>query len=388
MPADSTYLRVLLGRLRHLREDAGISPAELEERLILGPGWIEAFESGRSAPSLDLLLAILHCLSKGLGDLLTGLPQFPRTSEIDRYVHAEQNGSDLKIHFRYSGYDATYNLGGATAAEYEQVLSVLRNGLSELVIANQEAEAIKTEAVTRAFLKAAELWRHANPSDLWWFLIYRAYCDPFNHPAAYARLDFSQSWKRTGGWALEQVLVRHYGSFLMNKGVKLVIAPAHIKEKYLRTLKVKERLEADKMDVLLFGQRRKQNVLFGVVHVKASFAERRTDDVPMSKALVDAGYVSPLWTMDCKSTPSENPFNKGELGRPFYSNQEEDVRSAKRKDIEDDGYFSACFSYNTNTQPTPTTQAAKSHIHVCDFRDPDDPFSNFIMSAWQRFRRA
>jgi len=59
-----------------------------------------------------------------------------------------------------------------------------------------------------------ELWPHANPSDIWWFVVSRAYHDPFNHPAHYARLDLGQSWKRTGGWALEEVLVRHYGPAL------------------------------------------------------------------------------------------------------------------------------------------------------------------------------
>lgn len=127
-----------------------------------------------------------------------------------------------------------------------------------------------------------------------------------------------------------------------------------------------------------------KEICFGVVHVKASFAERRTDDVPMSKALVEAGYISPLWTLDCKSTPSPQPFNRGELGPALGKGK--DIRSAKRKDIEDDGYFSACFSYNANTIPTPITQKAKARIFVCDFNNPDDAFSNFIISGWKRFK--
>jgi hypothetical protein len=143
------------------------------------------------------------------------------------------------------------------------------------------------------------------------------------------------------------------------------------------------------MDVLLIGTKEdrkgREEVLFGVVHVKASFAERRTDDVPMSKALVDAGYVSPLWTMDCKSAPSETPTNRGELGPAFDEDDDKDKRSAKRKDIEDDGYFSACFSYNSNTNPTPTKQESKAKVYVCNFQDPDDGFSQFIISSWQTF---
>src|SRR5690606_14110011 len=154
----------------------------------------------------------------------------------------------------------------------------------------------------------------ANPSDLWWFLIYRSYCDQYNHPAEHSRLDFTQSWKRTGGWALERILERHYGPALAKHGINLIIADGERKVRLLESLNVGHRLEADKMDVLLTVGKGAREQLIGVVHVKASFAERRTDDVPMSKALVDAGYISPLWTMDCKSTPSGRPINRGELG--------------------------------------------------------------------------
>ena len=60
----------------------------------------------------------------------------------------------------------------------------------------------------------------------------------------------------------------------------------------------------------------------------------------MSTVLANCGYTSPLWTMDCKSMPGEFPINRGELGEVT------DRRSAKRKDIEDEGYFTGCFSYN------------------------------------------
>ena len=230
------------------------------------------------------------------------------------------------------------------------------------------------------------LWPNANPSDIWWFIVNRAYCDPFNHPARFARMSFDQSWKRTGGWALEEVLVRHYGPFLKKHDIQLLIGTADEKAHYLRQLKgVTARMEADKIDVLLLGHHNNQKRLFGVVHVKASFAERRTDDEPMSKALVEAGYVSPLWTMDCKSSPSESPINRGELGALKDLKSGHDVRSAKRKDIEDDGYFSACFSYNRRTRPTAPEQRAKGRIHVCDFSNPDDVFSRFIIDGWRTF---
>jgi len=385
MPVTNPVLLEILQRLRAQRERTGLSQSALEEKMILGPGWIERFESGTSLPTLDMLLVILHEVGGTPDKFFAGLAGDGSPGEVERFIHAIPTGKHLNIRFRYADHDATYRLENANLDEFELVVKTLRDGLAALASRVPDVEAVKTQAVAKSFLKAAELWPHANPSDLWWFLVYRAYCDPFNHPASFARLDLSQSWKRTGGWALEEILVRFYALFLAKHGIRLFIAQRDEKERLLKQLKISERLEADKVDVLLTGEYKGVTHCFGVVHVKASFAERRTDDVPMSKALVDAGYVSPLWTMDCKSTPSATPENRGELGGTKDANS--DPRSAKRKDIEDDGYFSACFSYNRNTKPTPTGQKAKAKVIVCDLCSPDDAFSQFIIQSWQKRSR-
>lgn len=388
--AKNAVVEQLLSRLREIREASGLPPERLDEDLVLGPGWVERFESGESVPSLDVLVVMLDALGSNMSDLVSGLDvggavPDPTTS-VDRFIHAEGHDDGLAVHFRYAAYDATYWLADATEDEFERVVRTLRDGLALLVAEDLgDQQSIKTRAVANAFLEAVELWPHANPSDLWWFIVARAYLDPFNHPAQYARLDLGQSWKRTGGWALEEVLVRHYRRALADHGIRIFIGYGAEKLRFLEQLEVSDRLEADKVDVLLAGGDEGDEVCFGVVHVKASFAERRTDDVPMSKALVEAGYTSPLWTMDCKSGPSEDPYNAGELGPARTGTT--DRRSAKRKDIEDDGYFSACFSYNANTVPTPETQAARARIIVCDFNDPDDDaFTTFIRDSWVRFR--
>jgi transcriptional regulator with XRE-family HTH domain len=374
------YLQALLKNLRSIREKAHFTEAQLEERLILGPGWIRRFEAGETIPSIDMMLAILHETGAGPPDLLKGLPE-PEAAEVERAIYASQKGKDTVVHFRYANFDAQYTLPDSTLDQFEVVIKTLRDGLARLANARQDqTEAIKSDSVARAFLKAVEVWPKANPSDLWWFVIYRAYCDPYNHPALYARLDFTQSWKRTGGWALEEILVRHYGPFLKKRGVKLFIADGPTKQALVKGLKLKDRLEADKIDVVLTGDAKGEQKFFGVVHVKASFAERRTDDVPMSMILTRAGYVSPLWTMDCKSTPGPQPVNRGELGSV------EGKRSAKRLDIEDEGFFSGCFSYNAHTQPSTNKLPADRRIYVCDFRNPDDAFSQFILGHWRAFQ--
>ena len=381
----TTLSRQLLQKFRDLREAAGVSTNDLEKKLILGPGWVQRFETGATAPSIDTLAAMLGAIGKSFDDLLvTGSGASPQAS-MARHVAAEARGQDLAIAFPYGEFDAEYVLSNASIAEFESVVRELRDGLARLaaVGVDGQSEAIKTESVARCFLAAAKTWPHANPSDLWWFLVSRAYCDPFNHPARNARLDLGQSWKRTGGWALEEVVVRHYGPFLATKGVNLFIATGTRKEKLLSQLKIDGRLEADKVDVLLTYGSGSTERCFGVVHVKASFAERRSDDVPLSEALVKKGYTSPLWTMDCKGMPSARPRNRGELGVALSGLKDE--RSAKRKDIEDSAFFSNCFSYNANTVPTPAAQNARFRILVCDFKNPDDTFSKFIINEQARF---
>ncbi|MGH7986485.1 MAG: helix-turn-helix domain-containing protein [Candidatus Binataceae bacterium] len=385
MPQAHGYLRALLKNIAALRQKAGLTHAQLEERLLLGPGWVSRFENSETVPSIDMVLAILHETKAGLSDLLQGLPE-PEAAIVERYIFAEQAGRDITVHFRYADFDARYTLVNSTLEDFEKVIKALRNGLGQLAESGEEegerGKAAKTDAVARAFMTAVQVWPHANPSDLWWFIIYRAYCDPYNHPAKFARLNFDQSWKRTGGWALEEILVRHYGPFLKHHGVNLLIADGARKKAFIQTLNLPDRVEADKVDVVLTGHTSRGEKMFGVVHVKASLAERRTDDQPLSAALTRAGYTSPLWTMNCKSMPGPTPINRGELGAV------EGRKSAKRKDIEEEGYFTGCFSYNKNTLPSTPSLPIERRVYVCDFSNPDDVFSRFIISRWQKFRKS
>lgn len=111
-----------------------------------------------------------------------------------------------------------------------------------------------------------------------------------------------------------------------------MIADSERKIRLLERVNVGHRLEADKMDVLLTVRNGNQEKLIGVVHVKASFVERRTDDVPISQALVAAGYISPLWTMDCKTAPSARPINR-ENSAPSTADREQTAGAPNEKTL-------------------------------------------------------
>ncbi len=353
--------------LKALRRQAGLSKAKVAEKLGIGPGWIELFESG-DPPKMAVLISLINEYGGSGTSFFAQLPPLDDLREA-KSITAQASGENLLLRFPYARFDAQYLLPKASLDEYDRVVS----RLVETLPIN------KRQAVVDAFTEAVQLWPHANPSDLWWFAIQRLYEERLHHPAKDCRLDLAQSWKRTSGWALESVLVSHYHSHLLGRGVRIKIATRDERAKIVHDLKIADRLEADKIDVVLHGKQGSKWLFFGVVHVKASFAERRTDDIHMSTLLKSAGYTTPLCTMDCKSSPAEYPINRGELGTA------QGARSAKRKDIEDEGYFTRCFSYNRNTVASPVTLPADRRIYKCDFSNPNDAFSKFIVQRWRAF---
>ena len=172
-------------------------------------------------------------------------------------------------------------------------------------------------------------------------------------------------------------MVAHYGPFLMENGISAKIANKSEKAALLGGID-DSRIVPDKADILLTYDRKGETGLLGVIHVKASIAERRTDDVPMSQALLQSGYLSVFWTMDSKSFPGTQPANLGEFG-----DASEKQASDKRRDFEVHGYFSACFSYNRNTMATEGETSA-ARIYVCAFTNPNDQFSQFLMDSLDR----
>ncbi len=352
--------------VRRLREALGLTQADLAEASELDRSYIGGVERGERNPALNAIVRLSSALNVPPRDLFEGVGEDgPRTDDPNA-MRAIPSDDGLLIRFKYDQYDAQYPLIGATPSEFSDVLAVLTRGL--------KSGTSRSDAVARAFLRAVKTWPDANASDLWTFVISRAYSDRSNHPSANARLNLEQSWKRASGWALERILVAHYAPFLLMNGISVKMSSKAEKTTLLGGVD-DSRINPDKADILLSYDLEGETRLLGAVHVKASIAERRTDDVPMSRALLETGHLSVFWTMDSKSFPAARPVNSGEFG-----DLREGRVSEKRRDFEEHGHFSACFSYNRNTMPTEASDAVP-RIFVCDFTSPNDPFSQFLVRA-------
>lgn len=361
--------RIFGGNVRRFREALGMTQEDVSEASGLDRSYIGGVERGERNPALTAILKLASALRVSPERLFEGFTSHGETHEHTDRMTAQPVRNGLAVRFRYDQHDAEYLLSGATIIEFNQVLSVLRDGLASGIT--------KTDVVADTFRRAMNLWPNANPSDVWTFIVNRAYCDRSNHPEANARLNLEQSWERTSGWALERILVSHYQDFLLQNGLTAKVAQKSEKIALLGSLN-DPRVVPDKADILITFNSGAGEQLLGVVHVKASLAERRTDDVPMSQALIEQGYISVFWTMDVKSFPGEKPDNQGEFGEARV----EEIND-KRRDFEEHGHFSACFSYNLNTGPTLPREGLATRIFVCDFTNPDDSFSQFLVEALQ-----
>ena len=199
--------------IRRLRVQRGRSLEDLAAAVGVPGNELEQLEGGESDPSYSLLVAIAVELGVEVAYLANASCFLP--------FKADPVEGGLELSFKHGRYAAVYFLPEATQDEMALVLNTLRNGLA--------ADNGPVDAIVKAFLAAVHLWPDANPSDLWLFLINRAYCDHANHVPGTAPGDISQSWKRSGGYGLEgHPPISLWGVF---GGPGFVCSPAHRRAK-------------------------------------------------------------------------------------------------------------------------------------------------------------
>lgn len=232
------------------------------------------------------------------------------------------------------------------------------------------------EAILNALTTAINRFPNANPSDIYHHIVYRLYLREYNKTQA------DRSWVRAGGEAFELFLESHYNKILNEHGVTVIwLSNDSLKSSALTAMNIQNEVGGSKLDIALYGQMDDKKVIFGGIHAKASLAERVSDDVPCSEAMMRKGLSSYLVTFDAKSFPPPNGdlVNRGELGTIA-------APSDKRAYIESHGSFSACFSYNTRTVPSGANTSSGKKIYVSTFSQTD-LLPQTILNAWNDYRQ-
>ena len=267
------------------------------------------------------------------------------------------------------------DLPGVSEEAYQTTAALLDADLSDSKIKNREA-------ISKAFLYVLSQCPNANASDLWHHVVYRLYCSIF---PKYRTQDPKQSWVRAGGDALEMSLEHLYSPILAPHGIRLRMLIGAVEKKHaLSEMGIETTVGAAKLDMTLhIATAENQWKIIGGVHVKASLAERVSDDIPASRAMMAAGYFSPLWTLDVKSFPPPygDLLNRGEFGTLA-------IPSEKRRYVENHGEFHAAYTANSRSVPSPEITASGKRIHRLDLSNQPDQFAKDVIAWATNVRRS
>ena len=260
-------------------------------------------------------------------------------------------------------YKVSVELENISEGQYSQILSEFDKYYHSMAPA---------KSVTKAFLYAIKMCPDANPADLWWHVIYRTYLKKYGS---------DQSWKRTAGFALEDVFADFYGPLLLPYGIYISCIPKKDSYQVVVEMGISDRVAESKIDMLLRGScLTGRLVIFGGIHLKSSIAERIQDDAPASVVMMEAGYWSGFVTLDSKAFPPPHgdAVVRGEFG--LRTNPD---GALKRNYFEKRGQFDNCYSYNTRTIPSEDNPAFKKRIYTLSFSDKKpDRFMTDIINAW------
>lgn len=258
------------------------------------------------------------------------------------------------------------DLPGVSEEAYQAIAAVIEKHLASPSTKNRDA-------ISEGFLYALIQCPTANASDLWHHVVYRLYSSILPR---YRPQDPKQSWVRASGDALEMTLEQWYSPILVPHGIRIkMLIGAAERKMALAEMGIQATVGAAKLDMTLHLDDKQKRVIFGGVHVKASLAERVSDDIPASRAMMVAGYYSPLWTLDVKSfpPPTGDLINRGEFGTPT-------VPSEKRRYVEEHGEFDGCYSANTRSVSSAGATPSGKRIYTIRLSDQPDQFVQDVIA--------
>lgn len=380
---DQRYVR-LIEHLVSLRKDALITQEQLAASLNTDQSTISKIEGIERRLDLIELHDWLSALQadhemflREVGWLTedrinTNLPALPMPGRaVDRF----ENGIyGTAIEMAWQGEKREVFIANLSSNDYLNLEEEIKNIYQQL---NSGNGGKNRDAIFKALNIAIYNFPNVNPSDLYHHIVYRLYL------REYTKTQADRSWVRAGGEALELFLQEHYNRILRGKGIWLQwLSNDKLKKAALAEMGITSEVGGSKLDIALYGFIDNQPRIFGGIHVKASLAERVTDDVPCSLIMMRQGMASYLLTLDAKSYPPPNGdlVNRGELGT---SNAPTD----KRAYIEKHGSFDACFSYNLRTGPSNLITPSGKRIFTSTFNPQIDPLPGIVETAFQRFQR-
>lgn len=378
---DPRYIK-LIERLVSLRKEASVTQGQLASKLRTDQSTISKVEGIERRLDLVELYDWLVALDQDFEGFLqsvgwlkqsqinTSIPALPVPGKAKDCIQDMQSG--VEIEMAWQGQKKLVFIAGLSAAEYLALEAQITRIYQRLNASNGGKN---REAIFEALTLAIHSYPNVNPSDLYHHVAYRLYLREYSQTQA------DRSWVRAGGEGLELFLQEHYNQVLRSTGIQLLwLSNAKLREAAMAEMGISAKVGKSKLDIALYGLINGRPKIFGGIHVKASLAERVSDDAPCSLVMMEQRMVSYLLTFDAKSFPPPygDLVNRGELGSP-------NTPTDKRDYIERHGSFDACFSYNLRTVPSGEVTPSGKLIYTSTFNPETDPLPKVVMAAFEDF---
>lgn len=377
---DPRYIK-LIEHLTFIRNSKKITQQELAETLVHEQSYISKVENFDRRLDIIELYDWLSALNYNHKQFFSDIDWFVETTEVNRGLPAlpipkgvHDTATGIAIQLAWQGKLREVEIANMNSVEYLK----LEESICEIYAPlNYPGSAKNREAIFKALSLGINGFPNVNPSDIYHHIVYRLYL------REYTKTQADRSWVRAGGEALELFLETHYANVLAPYGIGIRwLVSAKDKLAALEEMGLTGLVGSSKLDIVLYGKHQGKEIVFGGIHVKASLAERVSDDVPCSEAMMKRGYSSFLLTLDAKSfpPPSGDLVNRGELGTLENG-------SDKRKYIETHGSFTGCYSYNLRSIPSGKETVSGKKIYTSTFDPKTDLLPVHIVEAWKNFQQ-